>query len=99
MRVQSEEDNLTKVGRIQMGNHMIEQSQDLPGDALERAGKFVCVLCRENRLVRHRLLRESHHVVDVLRCGHARLLALLVEPQVHPAKGIKERSVVVAARG
>lgn len=84
MRVQPEQDNLTEMGRIQMGNHMVEQAQDLPGDALERARKFVCVLCRENRLVRHRLLRERHHVVDVLRCRHARLFALLIEPQVHP---------------
>lgn len=86
MRVQAKEDNLTEMGRIQMGNHMVEQPQDLPGDALERAGKFVCVLCRKDRLVRHRLLRERHHVVDVLRGRHACLLALLVEPQVHPGR-------------
>lgn len=82
MRVQPEQDNFPEMGRIQVRYHVIEQSQDLPGDALERAGKFICVLCRKDRLVGHGLLGERHHVVDVLGRGNARLLALLIEPQV-----------------
>lgn len=82
VRVQPEQRNLAEMHRVQVRNHVEQQPQDFARDALEGVGKFVGVLGGKDALVADRFLRERHHVVDVLRRRHARLFALLVEPEV-----------------
>lgn len=84
MRVQPEHGDLAEVGRVQVRDHMEQQADDFARDALERTRELIGIFGGKDRLVADRLLRERHHVVDVLWGGHPRLLALLVEPEVHP---------------
>jgi hypothetical protein len=53
------------------------------------------ILSREDRLITDGLLCECHHIIYILRGGHPGLLALVIKPQVGPAKDILQCSVLV----